>query len=226
MKQRGLVIAALVVGIFIGYSRSALASPDIADSIIDGISVEDCRSLESIVSNMRNRWKNDIDEQVEHIRATIRAENIYRKNCPDRPVQENLPERTCEAIEVQMQVRIVPESLIIDMYGNDSAPYVLMDNAETYTTLIRLGCPENADRFRALAVRQMEIASALLGEINEGQLRNNNVGSHVRLMRIYESLKEDSEFQREARRVIERASRFGIEVAQDFISRIERIRAE
>lgn len=59
----------------------------------------------------------------------------------------------CEVIERILKERLYPESA--------TAAGSHFDNAEIYTRLVEKGCPENADAFKAAALREIEIATAL-----------------------------------------------------------------
>ncbi|MCL2737292.1 MAG: hypothetical protein FWE17_00305 [Alphaproteobacteria bacterium] len=143
---------------------------------------------------------------------------------PAAPVMvepQRLPDRTCEAIEVQLLNRIVPEDEINSQ--DNFASEMFMHNSRIYSDLMRVGCPENSERFRDLARRQLDIASALLGEIrldDGGHIQEEH--RHIRRMRIAREVQEETEFVREARRIMERASRLG-EPALWFIGEIERV---
>ena len=63
---------------------------------------------------------------------------------------------TCVVIEELILSRIYPEDNI-DMPSH-------LANADNYSLLVERGCPENAERFKALALRELEIASALQSE--------------------------------------------------------------
>jgi signal transduction histidine kinase len=137
------------------------------------------------------------------------------------PAPQRLPERTCEAIEVQLLQRIIPENSI-----NPWDADIFLRNASVYSDLMRAGCPENSERFRTQAIRQLDIASAMHGDVTIWDV-NDYPGRNFQIqrMRVYREVKEESEVVREARRIMERASRLG-EPALRFISEIERVFAE
>jgi len=134
-------------------------------------------------------------------------------------VAQKQPERTCEAIERHMLNRVVPEDEINS--NNWNAPETFMNNARIYSDLVRQGCPENSEKFRDLAVRQIEIATALHGEISEEEIEHSGGNFHIRRIEISKEVKEETEVVREARRIMERASRLG-EPALRFIAEIEK----
>lgn len=60
---------------------------------------------------------------------------------------------TCVRIEQLLKTRLRPE---------DSMDYfVHMNNADTYATLYEKGCAENAEMYKSMAVREMDIADAI-----------------------------------------------------------------
>jgi len=129
------------------------------------------------------------------------------------PVDEQ-PERACETIERHVLRAIVPEDKIdasaMDVVG------AFMHNARMYAQLIEVGCPENTERFRTLAVRQLDIALALGGDIEAA----GNAG-----VQAGETAQGESEVVSEARRIMRKARRLE-EPALQFIGAIERAFSE
>lgn len=124
---------------------------------------------------------------------------------------------TCEKIEELKSKGLVDE--------NTAAVEDFIKNAEIYSDLVKYGCPENSARFRQLAVRHLDIAAALRGEdLYEYELNEDGWLYKTRL-RVYKNLDQESEAVREARRVIEKAHKFG-EPALRFIAEIEKIISE
>lgn len=96
--------------------------------------------------------------------TSIRQE--YAAGCPGRfviydldsvPVVSDATQpaiiSTCTRIENLLQTRLYPE---------DSADaYAHLKNAETYAAIAEYGCAENADKFKALALREIQILNAL-----------------------------------------------------------------
>lgn len=96
--------------------------------------------------------------------ASIRQE--YAAGCPGRfviydldntPVVSDVSQpaiiSTCARIEDLLQTRLYPE---------DSADaYAHLKNAETYAAIAEYGCAENADKYKALALREIQILNAL-----------------------------------------------------------------
>ena len=135
------------------------------------------------------------------------------KIVPERPAEL----RTCDIIE-QKKLGMINDEM-------DASPDNLAWNAEVYSDLVKYGCPENAAKFRNLALRQLEIADAMIGE-NVGYFVTFNDGNLYKTqMRVYKNLKEQGEIAQEARRIMQKAQRLG-EPALEFISEIERILSE
>ena len=79
----------------------------------------------------------------------------------DRVASQNLmPEiiSTCSRIEQLLTSRLHPES--------DTDYLAHLSNADTYSTLAERGCAENADMYKTMALRELEIATALKPEEN------------------------------------------------------------
>ncbi|MCL1902270.1 MAG: hypothetical protein FWG18_01430 [Alphaproteobacteria bacterium] len=129
--------------------------------------------------------------------------------------------QTCEVIEQKMTEWIYPE-----MRANT---FDLAHNAETYSRLSIHGCPENAAKFKELALRQLEIANAMNdGDIREYQFDDYESRQfHVIRIRVLKNLAPDIA-AREGLRVIERAYGFMASAQspvtiQEFIYEIEGI---
>lgn len=60
---------------------------------------------------------------------------------------------TCSRIEQLLKTRLYPET--------ESEAWKHLSNADTYSTLAEKGCSENADMYKSLALREIEIATAL-----------------------------------------------------------------
>lgn len=67
------------------------------------------------------------------------------------PEPELMP--TCMRIEELLKARLAPEdTLIVDYH---------LYNADTYSVLADAGCPENSEFYKSMALREIEIATAL-----------------------------------------------------------------
>ncbi len=102
------------------------------------------------------------------------ARDIFAKNCagyvvPVAPVvtEEVVEEKrdltTCQRIEELLLGRLEPE----DSNSLDDHVY----NVDIYTKLVSHGCPENAQRWHKMFLREMEIGNALYPDAFEERLR-------------------------------------------------------
>lgn len=106
-------------------------------------------------------------ETSENVNTLEELQNAYTAGCPGRLViiekpvispRADTPEiiSTCARIEQLLKVRLYPE---------DSPEYLAhLRNADTYSSLADRGCAENADMYKTLALREIEIATALQPE--------------------------------------------------------------
>ncbi|MCL1785760.1 MAG: hypothetical protein FWG39_01240 [Alphaproteobacteria bacterium] len=237
MKKLGITII-IVSALGIGVAAGWLAAHGGFDS---GMSKETCKELETKIRDFSLTGGMGTTAESMTARALQLKElnNVYSKNCvgiksvfnkvkPSVPVlaakTEKLPERTCEAVEIKMLEKINDENEI-DARRYDAYEYFIQ-NARIYADLMRLGCPENSEKFRALAIRQLDIATALQGEFNEHDAYDSNaVQSHANRMQVYKQVHGESEFIQEARRVMEKARHLG-EPALQFLGAIEKVFAE
>lgn len=87
-------------------------------------------------------------ENVEKYRARIARENAIVAALDGRVDNAS----TCERIERQLSNRI---------YFGDVDSNAHIDNAKVYAVLAERGCPENSDKYIALAKQELELARAL-----------------------------------------------------------------
>ena len=128
--------------------------------------------------------------------------------CPtaqDMTVVENpAPIATCTRIEQLLEQQLTPE----DSQGYEKHLY----NAETYNRLADNGCAEHSDKYRALAVRETQIAVALIPieYMSDDQIED-----------VVDSYKK-AKMQAAAQQVIDKLQQAS-EPAIDFILKLEKI---
>lgn len=139
-------------GVFIGTTLNNNRTPD-ADNRVIEFSETACSD---IIGKIRNATDADLVEKLK---------DVYNDNCAGRVIdvksfaQENdndaddAPVATCGRIEQLLAQQLMPEE--------DSNAYAHLNNANTYARMAERGCPENADKYRALAAREIEITTAL-----------------------------------------------------------------
>ena len=143
---------------------------------------------------------------------------VYSENCLDRKFTEpkpepkpeqkseeqKMPETTCGKIEMLLSERLY-------QVGNPDAE-AHIDNAKIYANLSERGCPENSEKYKALAKQELEIARAL----NDDNLRDEH--ESLEIVETYKRL----QMQAEAERMIEKAKKL-TNPAIDFIIQLEKI---
>jgi hypothetical protein len=159
-----LVLAALICAYFIGAGHNSSKTKHA------GLSDHACDTIDNKISNLTLNALNRDDalearrtEQLKELNA------IFVENCKGRPerkvaiakVQEHrsepLPEQTCAAIEVLVLDRI---KVVSGERFEHPANYLGI--AKLYTDLIASGCADNREKFRELAIHNLEIGCALI----------------------------------------------------------------
>lgn len=207
VSRKILGVVALVglfaCGVFIGATLNNNHAPSSDDKVIK-FSEGNCYSL---INKMTST--NDAD-MVEKLKE------VYNDNCanriiytepvtvPDDADDEPGDVTTCERIEQLLELRLASEG--------DSDPRAHLNNANTYTRLAERGCPENVDKYRALAAREIEITTALrpVEEMPEYDVEN--------VVDVYKKVK----MQAAAQQVIDTLQKAS-EPTIDFILKLEKI---
>ena len=140
---------------------------------------------------------------------------VYSENCLDRvfekpkpqpePEAKKIPTTTCGKIEMLLTDRLAPE----DEMSSESH----IENAKIYANLSERGCPENSEKYKELARKELEIARAL----NDDDIQR-DPGESVEIVETYKRI----QMQQEAERMIEKAKKL-TNPAIDFIIQLEKI---
>ncbi len=112
---------------------------------------------------------------------------------------------TCTVIEELISNRIYPED------SPEAGSHLL--NADTYTVLVERGCPENVEHYKTMALREIEIATALQSDVDL-----KSPGQTEIVIDTYKKLN----MQREAREFLDKVQRL-TDPAIDFILQMERV---
>ena len=207
VSRKVLGVVALVglfaCGVFIGATLNNNHAPSSDDKVIK-FSEHDCYSL---INKMTST--NDAD-MVEKLKE------VYNDNCANRiiytepvTVSDDADDEpgdvtTCERIEQLLAQQLIPEE--------DSNPYSQLSNANIYARLAERGCPENVDKYRALAAREIEITTALqpVEKMHESEVAD--------VVDVYKKVK----MQAAAQQVIDTLQKAS-EPTIDFILKLEKI---
>lgn len=181
-----------------------------SDNVRNSLDATQCDAIANEIVTITTRGATPEEAQ------TLRELNeAYTNGCAGRlviieraaPVAvENHPEivSTCTRIEQLLERRLQPE---------DSVDYLAhLHNADTYSTLADRGCAENADMYKTLALRELEIAEALRPTEEMGT-------SDAEI--IIDTFKK-LDMQREAQAFLDKVERL-IDPATDFILQMEQI---
>lgn len=182
-----------------------------------------CEKIEKLL--LRNLNASDSQSAREHTENAKLYNRVSQHGCPENAdaykqlaAQENAianalgapsqkqstDMRTCEEIE---------EALKVQLWGDfDPAnTQARMHNAELYSTLAERGCPENSEKYKELALRQIDVVSAVS---SDDELMNNKDA----IVDTYKKL----QMQEAARSFLNKMDRL-INPATDFIFELERV---
>lgn len=130
---------------------------------------------------------------IEVVQVSTDSENVATDNKP-----------TCVVIQELLANRIYPEN------EPDYVRHLL--NASTYSTMAERGCPENAEKYKEMALREIEIATALQGE-EDMEMYDTEI-----VIDTYKKLN----MQREAQEFLNKVQKL-TDPAIDFILKMEKI---
>lgn len=175
------------------------------------LGAEECDAIAQEIVNITTAGANE-----GNIDALRDLNEAYSSGCAGRlviiekstPVQvsEQQPKimATCSRIEQLLKERLFSEDSV-EAWKHAS-------NAYTYSTLAEKGCAENADMYKTLALREIEITTALQPEENLGTREVETV------IDAYKKL----DMQREAQAFLDKVEKLS-EPAIDFILKMEKI---
>lgn len=180
-----------------------------------------CEKIEKLL--LRNLYAADSQNPYDHNQNAELYNKLSQHGCPENsdaykqlvaqetaianalgaPAQ-NLSNnmRTCEEIELVLQNQI---------FEYPSNSHDRMQNAEIYSTMAERGCPENAQKYKELALRQIDVVSAVS---DEQELIQNKEA----IVDTYEKL----QMQEAARNFLNKIDKL-INPATDFIFELERV---
>lgn len=154
VSRKVLGVVALVglfaCGVFIGTTLNNNHAPSSDDKVIK-FSEHDCYSLINKMTSTDDADMVEILKEVYNDNCANRIIYTEPVTVPDNADDEPGDVTTCERIEQLLAQRLVPEE--------DSNWDNHLNNANIYARLAERGCPENVDKYRALAAREIELAN-------------------------------------------------------------------
>lgn len=156
----GLFICGLLVGLTYEYDRSNVNN--------QGLGAEECDAIAQEIISITTEGAT-----AENVDVLRELNDAYSNGCAGRLViiektntvqaQEKQPEiiATCSRIEQLLKQRLYPET--------EKEAWKHLSNAYNYSTMAEKGCSENVDMYKSLALREIEIATALQPEENMGE---------------------------------------------------------
>lgn len=143
-------------------------------------------------------------ERVEMYKQLSAQETAIANALNDQPQNISNDMRTCEEIERTLETQIRT-----DYHPSDT--HARMHNAEVYSTMAERGCPENAEKYKELALRQIDVVSAVSSDEELEQNKDAIVDTYKKL-----------QMQEAARNFLNKMDRL-INPATDFIFELERV---
>ena len=141
-----IISAAYLAGLYIGKTGAPKS----------GMSDDTCKSVESQIRSMSSAAPGDRINALNNLwRQNCSGKKIENKSAPAEIDERPLPEKTCAAIEA-----LLTES-INGFYPWSQNAYDYFDKARIYATLVKDGCRENRDKYKTLAIREIDIGRAL-----------------------------------------------------------------
>ena len=176
-----------------------------------GLGAEECDAIAQEIVTITTAGATS--ENIDALRELYEA---YSSGCAGRlvMVEKNAPLQsseqhqefiaTCSRIELLLKERLYPET--------ELEAWRHLQNAYTYSTLAEKGCVENSDMYKSLAIREIEIATALAPEetMNEPEVEV--------VIDTYKKL----DMQHEAQVFLDKVEKL-TEPAIDFILKMEKI---
>lgn len=143
-------------------------------------------------------------ENVDMYKQLAAQETAIANALNQQPQNISNDMRTCEEIEEALKVQLVYN------YDPDNT-HARMHNAEVYSTMAERGCPENAEKYKELALRQIDVVSAVSSDNELMQNKDAIVDTYKKL-----------QMQEAARNFLNKMDRL-INPATDFIFELERV---
>lgn len=165
----------------------------IANEIINITSSGATRDNVDVLNNLNTAYSNGCAGRL----VIVERESI----APVAPKPEIMS--TCARIEQLLKQRLFPE---------DSTEYFAhLRNADTYSTLADKGCADNADMYKTLALRELEIATALQPTENMG---TNDAEIVIDTFKKLDMQREAQEFLNKIEQLIDPATDFILKMEQ------------
>lgn len=195
----GLFACGLMIGL--GYNGNkndaekltAQECDAIANEIVNITSSGATRDNVDVLNNLNTAYSNGCAGRL----VIVERESI----APVAPKPEIMS--TCARIEQLLKQRLFPE---------DSTEYFAhLRNADTYSTLADKGCADNADMYKTLALRELEIATALQPTENMG---TNDAEIVIDTFKKLDMQREAQEFLNKIEQLIDPATDFILKMEQ------------
>lgn len=195
----GLFACGLMIGL--GYNGNkndaekltAQECDAIANEIVNITSSGATRDNVDVLNNLNTAYSNGCAGRL----VIVERESI----APVAPKPEIMS--TCARIEQLLKQRLFPE---------DSTEYFThLRNADTYSTLADKGCADNADMYKTLALRELEIATALQPTENMG---TNDAEIVIDTFKKLDMQREAQEFLNKIEQLIDPATDFILKMEQ------------
>lgn len=196
----GLFACGLILGL--SYRNDEVA--------LRALNAEQCDAIASEIVNITSNGAT-----AENIDMLNELNQAYSNGCAGRLViiEKEPVVQTTERTEIMSTCSRIEQLLKQRLHPEDTGSYrEHLANADTYSTLADRGCQENADMYKTLALRELEIATALQPEENMRQ-RDAEI--------VIDTFKK-LDMQREAQEFLDKMEKL-IDPATDFILQMEQV---
>lgn len=179
------------------------------NALVKATNAEQCDSIANEIVNITTHGAT-----AENVKTLNELTQAYSNGCAGRlviiekePVVSATEKKeimaTCSRIEELLKQRLHPE---------DSVNYIdHLSNADTYSTLADRGCQENAEMYKTLALRELEISTALQPEEN---MRQRDAAIVIDTFKKLDMQREAQEFLDKIEKLIDPATDFILQMEQ------------
>ena len=121
------------------------------------MSKNDCNTIAGRIIEAARNNQPDLIEQLNKVYSENCLNRVFEQPKPQPKIEEKkIPETTCGKIEMLLTERLYP--------ADHPEADAHIDNAKIYGDLSKRGCPENTEKYKALAQQEFQIAQALKKE--------------------------------------------------------------
>lgn len=151
---------------------------------------------------------------AENVDTLTKLNQLYSSGCAGRLViiDKNKTFEPVEQIEMMSTCTRIEYLLKKKLYSEDSTNYIEhLANADTYSSLADRGCQENSELYKTLALRELEIATALQPQ---DKMRQRDAAIVIDTFKKLDMQREAQEFLDKIEKLIDPATDFILQMEQ------------